>query len=133
VKLWQIPHDKLSRFWPVVAPMLHRAYQRGVLGSTFAELVQDFGNHLAQLWVIVDDVKIVASLATSLEATRDAKFCVVRAIGGTRMREWIHLIEDLESYARTEDCTAMRITGRKGWERVLKNYFQPFVVLEKRL
>ena len=38
------------------------------------------------------------------------------------MKLWLHLLDGIEAFARAEGCDAMRIIGRKGWARVLKDY-----------
>ena len=39
----------------------------------------------------------------------------------------------IEGWARAEGAALVRIYGRKGWARVLKNYHVSNVVLERRL
>ena len=48
-------------------------------------------------------------------------------------REWLPLLGALERYARAEGCKAMRIFGRRGWERLLPDYKPARVLLEKEL
>lgn len=134
MRLCLIPPDRVADFLPHIGWMLRRAYQRGVLGSTFEELREDLDRDLAQLWIIHNDDRIVAAVATSIETSRTVKFCVIRAIGGRGLRKWLHLIEQIEAWAKDQGCDAVRIYGRKGWERVLhQRYLQPYTVIERRL
>jgi hypothetical protein len=43
------------------------------------------------------------------------------------------LFERIEQYAKDEGCSAIRLYGRKGWERVLDGYKVEHVILEKAL
>jgi hypothetical protein len=38
-----------------------------------------------------------------------------------------------ERYAKTENCQAIRIFGRRGWERLLPDYRPARVLLQKEL
>jgi hypothetical protein len=41
------------------------------------------------------------------------------------------LLEGLESHAKAEGCAAMRVYGRRGWGKLLKDYRVTRVLLEK--
>jgi hypothetical protein len=56
-----------------------------------------------------------------------------RACGGSNSKEWLPLLAGLERYAKAEDCKAMRIFGRRGWERLLPDYKPARILLEKEL
>ena len=47
--------------------------------------------------------------------------------------EWLPLLAGLERYAKSENCQAMRIFGRRGWERLLPDYKPARVLLQKEL
>jgi hypothetical protein len=49
------------------------------------------------------------------------------------MKRWLPLIEQIEAYAKREGCMRVRIYGRKGWSRVLKNYEERFSIMDKEL
>ena len=40
---------------------------------------------------------------------------------------------EIEAYAKAEGCACVRIYGRKGWARVLKDYQVEQIVLERQL
>jgi hypothetical protein len=87
---------------------------------------------------------IKAAAVTQLSAVNGVRFCTIVACGaspskpGGRRRgrdrdEWLPLLAGLERYAKAEDCKAMRIFGRRGWERLLPDYKAARVLLEKEL
>ena len=45
----------------------------------------------------------------------------------------LHLVSLIEDFARAEGCALMRASGRAGWARLLRDYRQPYVVLEKEI
>jgi hypothetical protein len=69
---------------------------------------------------------------TELLATEWRKVCCVVACGGEGL-DWPLLIKPLEQFAKHEGCSAVRIMGREGWQRVLKDYRRRRVVLEKEI
>ena len=105
--------------------------ERGDLG-TFKSVEDDVRDGLALLWLMVGD-GIKGAGVTQIALTEKSKVCTIIACGGDDMRSWLPVIKTIENYARDEGCDAVRILGRKGWARVLKNYTTPAVILERRL
>ncbi len=94
------------------------------------ELHAMLSEHRGLLWIVWDG-SLCAAVVTQIAHTIKGRVCVIVAIGGRARETWLHLIEDLEDYAVRENCTAMRIYGREGWKRVLPEYRQTRVILEK--
>lgn len=122
----------VSHFWPNISHLIHRAMKRGNLGL-FGPVERDVLAGQALLWLAADDTRTLAAAVTQLESTETHKVCTIIACGGTYMRNWLHLIEKIEEFARAEGCHATRIIGRKGWLRMLKDYRATRVILEKAL
>ena len=119
----------VGRVWPRVDNYIRQAIIQGGVGTDFNEVVDDLVNERALLWIGFDrDANLIVSAGVT-QLTTD-KVCTLVAYGGRRED---HLLQTIEDYARAEGCTRMRVLGRKGWIRVLKNYHQPYVVLEKEL
>jgi hypothetical protein len=87
----------------------------------------------ALVWIAWGGREIKAAAVTQLSAVNGARFCTIVACGGRDRVEWLPLLAGLEDYARAEDCKAMRIFGRRGWERLLPDYKAARVLLEKEL
>lgn len=113
--------------WPLASGFIKRALDTNSI-SSFEGVTQDVFAGRALLWLAVDS-EIRAAAITQL--TNGA--CEIVACGGVGMHRWLSLIERIEDYAREEDCRCVRILGRKGWARVLKNYAAPHVLLERQL
>ena len=119
--------NRVAEIWPHVAPLVKRAVDRGFSRFSIIEANVLDGMHL--LWLAVDDNKIVGVAVTGLVG--DA--CEIIAAAGADVRSWIHLIGPIEDYARAEGRKRMRIIGRQGWKRLLPDYKQQAVVLERKL
>ena len=85
------------------------------------------------LWLVWDGDKIKGAVVTELAETVSGRICVIVAMGGADRSRWLHLLKELEDYARRESCRTMRLYGRKGWKRVLRDYRETRVILEKGL
>jgi hypothetical protein len=122
----------VSQVWPHVSHLIRRAMKRGDMGL-FGPVEMDVLAGRALLWIATDGTAIEAAAVTQLERTETRKVCTIVACGGAHMRQWLHLIEGIEKFARAEGCNATRIIGRKGWQRMLKDYRATRVILEKAL
>lgn len=127
MKLVCIPPDTVSTFWPHVKSIVKRAIDRGHTDWGFLESNLFTGAWL--LWLIWDGKQIRGAVVTGLVG--DA--CEIVACAGDGFRDWIHLLSEIEAYARTEGKSSMRLIGRRGWSRVLPDYKPTLVMLEKRL
>lgn len=127
-----VPPQDVFRIWPHVKPLIVKAIKRGGLNS-FAPIEQNLLAERALLWVIIEDKKVLAAVVTQLEVTEWQKACVIVACGGTRMQDWLSLIKGIEKFAGAEGCDCVRLYGRKGWARMLPQYAQRHVILEKRI
>jgi hypothetical protein len=137
VELICVPPDTVRKVWPRVCDLICEAMRRGGLSGYqgVADLVLD---GRALLWLAWDGQTVHAAAVTMLAATEWRKVCEIIACGGKGMRPpwgqgWLHLIEKIEDYARAEGCSAVRIVGRKGWQRMLTDYRARRVILEKEI
>jgi hypothetical protein len=119
--------EQIGEVWPTVAPMIDRAVSK--TGGSFAEIEGAVFDSQAQLWLAWDGTEILAVAVTRLYSD----VCEIWACGGRGLLLWRDLIKRLEDFGRAEGKARMRIIGRKGWARVLRDYWSPSIILEKRL
>ena len=86
-----------------------------------------------QLWLVWDG-SVKGTLATELyfDVSGD-KACTIRFCTGADAKDWVRLIDHIESWARAEGCKRMAMQARKGWAKHLTDYKLTHVVLEKPL
>lgn len=126
------PPAMVGDLWPHVEAYLERATERtGDLDTADLERMVFDGSAL--LWVITDELRLMGALVTRLYEARGHKVCQVIAIGGDGLPGWKHLLSDIETFARNEDCRKVRLSGRRGWGRVFPDYAETCVVIEKDL
>ena len=113
--------------WPRVGGMVKRAIDRGYTDWNCVE--PNLLDGLWLLWLVWDGKEIRGVAVTGLGGGD----CEIIACAGHDVRSWIHLIKDIEQYARNEGRKYVSIIGRRGWARVLPDYKQTAVVLRKEL
>lgn len=118
--------------WPHTCEMVKRGMSRADAGD-FERTERELFSGLQQLWLAWNGAVIEAVAVTQLTTVGDKKICVIVACSGDGVTEWVSLIAGLEQFAKAEGCKAMRIYGRKGWERLLRNYKSKYVVMDKEL
>lgn len=121
----------VAAIWPQARGFIKSAIERTGL-SEFSAIEHDVlcGDQL--LWLIISD-HIEAAGTTHLIKTNGVKVLVISALGGVRRDRWLPLLASIERYASAEGCKSVRIYGRKGWLRVLKNYRVEHVILERQI
>ena len=116
--------------WPFAKPLIEAAMRRGGV-SDFSGVERDVFSGAALLWLAWDGREIAAAAVTELTLVHGRRLCTIVACGGHDRKRWLHLLADLENFARREGCEATRIYGRRGWVRALHDYRATRVILEK--
>lgn len=124
--------QNLREIWPFVSDRLRAAYLRTDLGHT-ADLERDLFEGDGLLWLAMVDGLIEAAAVTMLQRTDRHLVCVIMAVGGEKMGLWLDLLGGIERWAKDEGAALVRVYGRPGWVRMLKDYRVKNVVLEKSL
>lgn len=123
---------RIDEVWPPVRHFIQEALKRGDMGR-FDHIEADVLAGDALLWLVWCKPYIEAAVVTQIVQTEKSRVCMIQACGGSRMGRWLDLIGQIEAYAKTEGCRCVRILGRRGWARVLKNYRETKIVLERQI
>ena len=118
--------------WPHVASLLKAACRRTRLNA-FEDIEADVLSGRSLLWLVWSGSVVEAAAATVLINSVIGKVCIITVCGGSGMRRWLPLLEQIEAYAKREGCARVRIYGRRGWLRVLDGYTQKYVIMDKKL
>jgi hypothetical protein len=133
VKLICVPPWQVHEFLPIAARYIRAAVRRVGL-SEYAVVVSDLLGGRSLLWMAVEDVGLVVGAGvTAVEQAPHGKVCVIVAWGSDEQSRCHHLLSTIEHYARDEDCVAVRLYGRTGWQRRLADYRMKAVIMERSL
>jgi hypothetical protein len=127
-----IPPQLARQIWPQVRDKLYAAVRRTDLSHT-VDIARDVLHGDGVLWIACQGQEIEAAAVTLLTRTDRHLVCLITALGGENMGHWFPLLEQIEDWARAEGAARVRIMGRPGWVRLLKNYDVSNVVLERAL
>ena len=120
---------RVHEFWPHVSALLKAACCRTKLNA-FADIEADILSGRSLLWM---GRTVESSVATILINSEIGKVCIITVCGGSDMKRWLPLIDQIETYARAEGCKRVRIYGRKGWLHVLDGFEEKHVIMDKEL
>jgi hypothetical protein len=131
-KLVCVDPDRIYETWPHVEHLIKPAMVRSGEMIVF-DVLSSLANRRFLLWLIWDETEIVGAVITELSDTITGRICTIVFMGGKDRKRWLHLLQELEDYARKEHCRAMRLYGRRGWKRVLRDYRETRIIMEKVL
>ena len=120
-----VPPDHVDQVWPIYRPLVAPALLR--TREMDAETVRRLAKEgRLQLWIAWDfeAKEALAGAATDVYEGPLRRIGRVVLCGGRLRNLWIHLLAQLEEWARDEGCVALEITGRKGWARALPDGYQ---------
>lgn len=132
-------HPKLlPDVWPHVAPLLDKAV---TLNPEIIDLGDVYTASLSGVyvvWVAVDEETgaFVGAVTTRILTYPKTKALAMDFIGGSRMKEWLHLAQEaVEEHARRNGCTHLEGYGRRAWSKYLEpiGWNQAFITYKKEL
>lgn len=120
--------DDIDNHWSDIAPHLYRLQRRGFIDTD--EVREDLKAARKQLWGYEDGGRIIGIAITRITKGR---VCELYGAVGTQTQpgqiQAVHA--EIEQWAKSINCTKLRLQGRHGWQRALKGYAQVGVILEK--
>jgi hypothetical protein len=123
----------VDQIWPHVHLLLQGAY----LGRQRDDTIEAIGNDVkaghSLLWIVWDGTGILAAATTKVMQMVTRKVLRVECCAGKEVHRWIAVLREIETYGKREGCEVCRIEGREGWKKLLPDYREPYIVLEKVL
>jgi hypothetical protein len=138
MKFTVIHPSLLPNVWPHVSPLLDRAIR---LNPELLDLGDVYTGALAGayvIWVAVDDEtgEFVGAVTTRIIPYPQTKALAMDFLGGTRMKEWLHLAQEaVEEHAKRNGCSHLEAYGRRAWSRYLEphGWGQAYITYKKEL
>lgn len=131
--LYRVMPEDLETVWPAVAERIADVAARSNGDWTEETIVKLILTGAWHLWLVWDG-RVQAVIAGEIHlAPSGRKVFSIRFTTGENSHTWLHLIDDLEQWAASEGCEAVKITARKGWAKRLADYRMTHVLLEKEL
>ena len=122
-----------SQHWLPFLPMIAKRSKESI-----EQLLDRIVSGYTEIALIWDDDKVEAQALIGIQYVKcgDELVGEITWTAGRGMREWEHLVSEVERYLRERmHCAIMRPVCRPGWSRMMKNhgYRTTHYVMEKRL
>lgn len=133
-ELVYIPREVFPDAWPALASLVPSIIERSGGRVSVETLVQEVAAGKQHVWTVWDGEEIRALVGAEVGfAPTGLKLCTINFAAGRDSHEWLHLLDEIEDWAREIGCQKMEMWARKGWARKLPAYRLTHVLLEKEL
>ena len=100
---------------------------------TARDILDGLVKNAFQLFISWED-KVESAVITEVIQYPQKKVCRYFLAGGSNMNNWLEPIQqEIEKFAKYNQCDAIEVAGRKGWLRKLKGYEQKIYLMSKKL
>ena len=126
----KVPQEDLHIVWNEVEPLIKKA-----LDDTYTarDILDGLVKNSFQLFISWEN-KVESAVITEVIQYPQKKVCRYFLAGGSNINNWLEPIQqEIEKFAKYNQCDAIEIAGRKGWLRKLKGYEQKIYLMSKKL
>lgn len=131
-----VPVDMVPRVIGLVLARLKSIVERSHGALSLSGVLERVVSGDWQLWFIDDGTTCHAVMLTELHTQISGRrACLVHALTGENSAGWLHLVGQLEAWARHQGCGVVEMVARKGWSRRLAphGYRTAHVYLEREI
>lgn len=129
-----VPPERIPASWEALGPVLKRATDLSGGRYTVDDLYQKLTAGEYQLWVVVEEGRLVAANTVRLAQYPQMRVLEGFFIAGDRLLEWKdQMCAEMERLAQALGCQIIEFNGRRGWGKVLSEngYHEQFVTYSK--
>ena len=128
--------EEMAPLWPGILKCLEKYCRRFPHDETVENIIQKCAAGHRQLWVVLDEqgqVALTPITEISIVDATGAKRFIFCEVGGSRIKDAMPLIADMERWAAEQGCTEFDFVGRRGWEPLLEPYgFKPQAIIWRK-
>ena len=126
----KVPQEDLHIIWNEVEPLIKKALDDSY---TAIDILDGLVKNAFQLFISWED-KVESAVITEVIQYPQKKVCRYFLAGGSNINNWLEPIQqEIEKFAKYNQCDAIEVAGRKGWLRKLKGYEQKIYLMSKKL
>jgi len=131
VSLRTVDKKNINLVWPDVNGFILKALKYSDGKYNLSDIKEGIESGRMQLFIAVDNFPIAAAV-TEITDFPQKRVLSITLVGGERMEEWLHLMNQLEAWAKDAGCEQIELFGRPGWEKVL-GWDKTYTALKKDL
>ena len=125
-----VPSTLVDQHWQEVEGYVQKACKRGPLDGTPDEYKTNCERGFNQLWLVRHpNTNTCGAIVTGISSGVLEGLIVA----GDDMPEWIHLLSQIEDWAREQGCSKVRAYTRKGMTKRMTTYSTRGIIIEKVL
>ena len=129
-----VPREALRAVWPHVNRRIMSVVEGSRGELTIESVLRRLASNQWQLWVVSEGPHVVGIVITEIGVTDSGmRICNVKSCVGEDATQWLHLLSDIEGWAKANGCVRISTWARKGWAKRLKHYNLTHVMLERDL
>ena len=126
----KVPEKDLHIIWNEVEPLIKKALDDCY---TTDDILKGLINNSFQLFISWNN-KVESAVVTEVADYPQKRVCRYFLAGGSNMNNWLEPIQqEIEKFAKFNNCQTIEVAGRKGWARKLKGYEQKVYLFNKEL
>ena len=140
MKISSVALEDIEGLLPHIDHLILRGCDHSFGEVTQQELIDDLFDCKMQLWVVydegrdIDNGRIRGIVVTRIgQATSGISIGEVAIMAGDGIAEWVHLVTQLEDWARAHGCSKIQAITRKGLVRYLSDWTLTSYIVEKDL
>lgn len=128
--LFTLQSDEIGLNWTWIELFLHRVDA----DWTIEEVRVALETAQAQLWGLIDGDEVTGILVTRIDVVGGRRRGLLWIAAGRPLEAGLEMYRRfVEPWFKQKGCEYSQVVGRKGWARVLKDYEETGIILEKPL
>lgn len=127
--------EKLDEKWQLLVPFVQKWLNKAFGEYVLTDIYRMLENGEFHGWLVRKENEAVGLCLTSITAFPQKRILQIVGLAGENVKEWLHLLDEIEDWARLNGCNRITGCGRIGWEKVLasKGFYRQYSVIGKDL
>lgn len=117
-----VTSEHIDGVWPVVAPLIEKSLVYFDNRVDIDDIYNSLKARNNQLWLVIRDGEILTAVVTEITIYPKKKVLNIAYLAGRDFRSWQDGIDILKDFAKSLGCSSIEIRGRRGWEKLLKDF-----------
>lgn len=123
IEFLYVPPGKALALWPSLLPHIDSALAYSAGEYEAQDLLDLAIDSKAQLWAAIGNSEILGAACSQVVDYPRARILYVLTMAGREFRNWVGLATaEAERFAKTQGCDLIRINGRAGWARRVREF-----------
>jgi len=131
IALSSLQSHQIEQRWYEIEPFVKRVLDKIDLYYTIDYIKSSLLSAEMQLWTSLEGTQINSICITQIKIHPKYKYLDIVMQAG-QLASVAHL-DQIEQWGKSQGCTVVKITGRRGWKKTLPDYKEISITLEKEL